>query len=186
VSEPKHGESTVRETADGQEMPANKPVRDGRATVSEDPRSASVRGSEGGSASESNAAGAPARVPRQAFAPLKHGARAEVALAPSMRAVKREIVKRFGLRLKDLDASGRAVVHLLARAETKLQAIDRWLEQNPVVSADGQPAACLPIYATLLNTAARLHAQLLAVIEAQGRADSELRRHLLEHYGGGS
>jgi hypothetical protein len=140
---------------------------------------------QAGAGATSSRAGAPPRVPRQALAPLQHGGRSSVALAPSMRAVKREIVKRFGLRLADLDASGKALVHLLARAETKLQAIDRWLEQNPVVDADGEPAACLSIYATLLNTAARLHSQLLVVMEAQAKTDDALQRHLVEHYGGG-
>jgi hypothetical protein len=143
-----------------------------------------ARCGEQGGAGDADA-GAPARVPRQALALLRHGGQATVALAPSMRAVKREIVKRFGLRLADLDASGRAIVHLLARAETKLQAVDRWLEHNPVVNEKSEPAACLPIYATLLNTAARLHSQLLVVMAAQGRADDALRRHIEEHYGAG-
>jgi hypothetical protein len=52
----------------------------------------------------------------------------------------------------------------------EVAAIDKWLGKNPGVTADGQPAACLQIYATLLNTTARLHAQVLAVIEAQSLA----------------
>jgi hypothetical protein len=115
---------------------------------------------------------------------MQHGGRSSVALAPSVRGVKRELCKRLGVRYQDLTAAGREAIDLYSRARAKVAAIDSWLEKNPVVTADGQPAAVLPIYATLLNTTARLHAQVLSVIEAQGRADDALSRHLRENYGG--
>jgi hypothetical protein len=77
---------------------------------------------------------------------------------------------------KTLTAAGREAIDLYARARAKVAAIDKWLEKNRVVTADGQPAACLQIYVTLLNTTARLQAQVLAVIEAQNKTDSALQR----------
>jgi hypothetical protein len=123
-------------------------------------------------------------VPQQALAPLKHGGRSSVALAPTVRGVKRELCKRLGVRYADLSAAGREAVDLYSRARSKLAAIDAYLERHPMLSTEGEPIACLPIYATLLNTSSRLLGQVLAVVEAQGRADNQLRRHIEENYGG--
>jgi hypothetical protein len=122
-------------------------------------------------------------VPRQALAPLQHGGRSSVALAPSVRGVKRELCKRLGVRYADLDAAGREVVTLYARAAAKLSAIDRWFQENPVVNEDGSPAPALASYTTLLNTSNRLLGSLLDVIGHMRREDDALRRHLLETYG---
>jgi hypothetical protein len=119
-----------------------------------------------------------------ALARLEHGGRSTVALPPSVRGVKRELCRRLGVRYADLNAAGREAVDLYARARAKLAAIDKWLEQNPMVREDGTVAPAMATYTTLLNTSSRLLAQVLAVITAKGKADDELRRHLLEHYGG--
>jgi hypothetical protein len=95
-----------------------------------------------------------------------------------MGATKRELCRRFGVRYADLDAAGRTTVDLLARVQTKLTAVDRWFERNPVVDAKGEPAAVLPVYATLVNTAARLTRQVVEVLQAQRKEDSALDRYL--------
>jgi hypothetical protein len=112
-------------------------------------------------------------VNRKALAPLKHGGRSTVALAPTVRGVKRELCKRLGVRYADLTAAGREAVDLYARARAKLAAIDRFLETHPVVAEDGTPAACLPIYGQLLNTSSRMLAQVLRTLEAMAEVDQK-------------
>jgi hypothetical protein len=103
---------------------------------------------------------------------LQHGGKATVALAPTVRGVKRELCKRLGVRLSDLDAAGREAVDLYARARAKLAAIDNWLTDHPMLDDSGTPAPCLALYSTLLNTSSRLLAQVLAVLEQKAREDS--------------
>jgi hypothetical protein len=123
-------------------------------------------------------------VPQQALAPLKHGGRSSVALAPQVKGVRRELCRRLGVRYQDLSAAGRESVDLYSRCRAKLAAIDRYLETHPVVAEDGTPAACLPIYGQLLNTSARMLAQVLATLEHLDRADDKLTRYLQATYGG--
>lgn len=111
------------------------------------------------------------RASSKALAPLKHGGRSTVALAPSVRGVKRELCKRLGVRYKDLSAAGREAIDLYSRSRAKLAAIDRWFEQNPVVDADGVPSPALTAYSTLLNTSNRLLGRVLDVLQAMARED---------------
>jgi hypothetical protein len=119
----------------------------------------------------------PVSAPKRANAGLKHGGQATVALAQTVRGVKRELCKRLGVRYAELSAAGREAVDLYARARAKLAAIDRWLEKNPMLDSSGTPAPCLAIYSTLLNTSARLLAQVLATLEHLDRADDKLTRY---------
>jgi hypothetical protein len=64
----------------------------------------------------------------------------DVALAPTVRGVKRELCKRLGVRYADLDAAGREAVDLYARARAKLAAIDNWLTDHPMLDEKGEPA----------------------------------------------
>jgi hypothetical protein len=140
---------------------------DNRVTPAKAPRASN---GEAGSAG-SEASGAAARVPRQALAPLQHGGTATVALAPTVRGVKRELCKRLGVRYQDLTAAGREAVDLYARARAKLAAIDQWLTRNPMLDESGTPAPCLALYSTLLNTCGRLLSQVLAVMEQMAQED---------------
>jgi hypothetical protein len=99
-----------------------------------------------------------------------------------VRGTKRELCRRFGVRYQDLDAAGRTTVDLLARVQTKLTAVDRYFEQNPVVNANGEPAAVLPVYATLVNSAARLTRQCVEVLQAQRREEDALSRYVNDKY----
>ncbi len=124
----------------------------------------------------------------KALAPLQHGGRSTVALAPTVRGVKRELCKRLGVRYADLDAAAREAIDLYSRARAKLAAIDTYLERHPMLDANGEPAPCMQLYSTLLNTANRLLASVLAVLGQMSREDDALRRHLEATYGdnGGS
>jgi hypothetical protein len=117
------------------------------------------------------AAGPSRHVPRQALAPLQHGGRSTVALAPTVRGVKRELCKRLGVRYADLDAAGREAIDLYARARAKLAAIDDYLKTHPMLDERGEPAPCMALYATLLNTSNRLLASVLTVLSQMARED---------------
>lgn len=164
--------STVSETAAGVEMAANRGVRDSRATQDPGGRPPSA-GKERVSAGSGTRPVLPApKVPRQALAPLKHGGRSAVALAPSVRGVKRELCKRLGVRYQDLDAAGKEAVTNYSRATSKLAAMDRWFSKHPVIDDSGVPSPALSQYWTGLNAANRALGRVLDVLEAMAREDS--------------
>jgi hypothetical protein len=110
-------------------------------------------------------------VPKQALAGLTHGGRSTVALAPTVRGLKRELCKRLGVRYTDLTAAGREAVDLYARCRSKLAAVDAYLERHPMLNEKGEPAPCMALYSTLLNTSGRLLGQVLSVLESMARED---------------
>lgn len=125
-------------------MPANRRVRDSRATAKH-PSATSSEGSGRGAL----ASGTPGRaVPRQALAPLKHGGRAEVALAPSMWAVKvgceartsqafRPETQRFGCVRPGTRAPARA-----SGNETPRRSTGGWSTTRSWTSRDSLRHAC--------------------------------------------
>jgi len=53
------------------------------------------------------------------------------AFAPAVPGVRREFLKRLGLRRQDVDAAGREAVDLYSGARAKLTAIDRHRGDHP-------------------------------------------------------
>jgi hypothetical protein len=99
-------------------------------------------------------------------------ARPIASLAPSVPGVRREFLRRLGIRREDLSAAGGEAVDLYSRATSKLRAIDKHFETHPVVDADGTPSPALTAYWTGLNTAARLLGRVLEAVEQMAREDS--------------
>jgi predicted nuclease with RNAse H fold len=115
---------------------------------------------------------APGRdVPRQALAPLQHGGRATVALAPLTRSMKQALLKRMGLRQAELTWAGRETLTNYARTLAKLKAIEDWLATHPMLAEDGTPAPCMALFSTLSNTATRQLGELRAVVADMARED---------------
>jgi hypothetical protein len=112
-----------------------------------------------------------APVPKQALAPLRHGGRSEVALAPQSRSMKQALLKRMGLRQAELTWAGRETLTNYARTLAKLKAIEDWLQKHPMLAEDGTPAPCMPLFTTLSNTASRQLAALCSVVEQMARED---------------
>jgi hypothetical protein len=110
-------------------------------------------------------------VSRQALAPLQHGGRASVALAPLTRSMKQALLKRMGLRQAELSWAGRETLGAYARTLAKLKAIEDWLRVHPMLAEDGTPAPCMPLFSTLSNTATRQLGELRAVVEQMARED---------------
>lgn len=75
------------------------------------------------------------------------------------------------MRYADLSAAGRESVDLYARTRAKVAAIDAWLTRNPMLNEKGEPAPCLAIYSTLMNTASRQLGTVLAVLKQMAAAD---------------
>lgn len=128
--------------------------------------------SERGGAGINSLAGAAARPPQQALAPLQHGGRSSVALAPQVAGVRRELCRRLGIRYADLDAAGREALTLYARATAKLSAVDAWFRVNPVVNDDGTVPAALGAYISLLNSANRQLGRVVDVLRAMAKEDA--------------
>lgn len=110
-------------------------------------------------------------VPAQALAPLQHGGRASVALAPQVRGMKQALLKRMGMRQAELTWAGRETLGRYASTLAKLKAIDDWLKTNPMLDEAGTPAPCMALFSTLSNTATRQLGELRAVVESMARED---------------
>src|SRR5580765_2787248 len=151
---PRANEGTVDTTVSEPKMPANENMCDSCATPEEGATAAPGASDDGFGGPSRRASEVERRrdsigrmeavsAPKRANDALKHGGQSKVAIAPSVRGVKRELCRRLGVRYADLDAAGREAVDLYSRARAKLAAVDRWFEENPVVNESGEPAACL-------------------------------------------
>jgi hypothetical protein len=108
---------------------------------------------------------------RQALAPLQHGGRATLALAPQSRSMKQALLKRMALRQSELTWAGRETLTNYARTLAKLKAIEDWLMTHPMLAEDGTPAPCMPLFSTLSNTASRQLGELRACVEQMAKED---------------
>ncbi len=108
---------------------------------------------------------------RKALAPLQHGGRSTIALAPQGRGMKQALLKRMGMRQNQLTWAGRETLSRYASTLAKLKAIDDWLLANPMLSESGVPAPCMPLFSTLSNTATRQLGELRAVVEQMAKED---------------
>jgi hypothetical protein len=136
------------------------------------PTRTSSSGGIGASAGIEQPAASSPNPSRQALAPLQHGGRSTIALAPQVRGMKQALLKRMGLRQNQLTWAGRETLSRYASTLAKLKAIDDWLLSNPMLSESGVPAPCMPLFSTLSNTATRQLGELRAVVEQMAREDS--------------
>ncbi|HWQ23893.1 MAG TPA: hypothetical protein VNK94_07305 [Gaiellaceae bacterium] len=66
------------------------------------------------------------------------------------------------------------MLDLYARNRAKLIAIDRWLETNPMIDEEGQPAAVLKVYWLAHNAAMRALAELRGCVADLRREDLDI------------
>jgi hypothetical protein len=177
------------------ENPGFAGMRGSRGETSKDPGVPPV-GREQGAAGRLVPVGAPTLTSRDfgaravkrgvASGPLPaHVLGSETASTRRVTNTKRALLKRLGLRMGELTWAGREVLSLYAATLAKLQIIDAWLASHEPIDEDGRPAAVLALHATFSNTATRQLGLLREVVGQMGRADDELRRHLLDTYGDG-
>jgi hypothetical protein len=98
---------------------------------------------------------------------------------------KRRLLDRLGLRQRDLDPIGVALLGHYATLAARIDSIDAWLDEHGLIRADGEPQPVLRFYAALHNSA-RLALQRLEAHLRERKVDPQaaLDRHLREHYGG--
>jgi len=109
---------------------------------------------------------------------LRHGAQSGAVVVPLSRNVKQSVLKRMGLRQAELSWAAREQLDVYARSKSKLIALDRWFEANPLVDAEGRPAGPTKIYWAALNACTKSLVELRRTIEAMAKEDSRYDRAL--------
>jgi hypothetical protein len=84
---------------------------------------------------------------------LRHGATSEHRIRPLARNHRRRVLRQIGLRASEVDPIGRAHLELLCRATSKIELLDRYVDEHGLVRPDGTLQPCMRVYPTLLNTA---------------------------------
>ena len=115
-------------------------------------------------------------------AAVRHGANSPAQIVQVARGQKRRLLRQTGLRAADLDGIGLALLDNWARAQAKVELLDRWLAEHGIlVEEGGEPTPPMRIYFTALNcarlAATRLAEHLrdrpetspLALLEGEGR-----------------
>ncbi len=96
---------------------------------------------------------------------------------------KRALLRKLNVRASELDTFAAVHVDLLARSLSKIQLIDEhYASQGQVVDADGQPAASLPIYVALLNSARLTAAKLAEHMNRKGAPTASLADYIDARY----
>jgi len=102
---------------------------------------------------------------------VTHGAHSGTALAPRVGGIKRSLCARMGLRQAELSWVARETLDAYCRAKAKVMAVDRWLEQNPMIGEHGEVAGPMKMYFTALNSSVRTLEALRLVIGDLARHD---------------
>ena len=83
---------------------------------------------------------------------VKHGHDSEARIKPVARTQKRRLLRQIGLAASDLDGIGRALLDNWARAQAKVELLDRWFEANGFLDPDGEPVPATKVYFTAVNS----------------------------------
>ena len=75
-------------------------------------------------------------------AAVKHGVDSEARIRPVARTQKRRLLRQIGLASSDLDGIGRALLDNWARAQAKVEILDRWSAENGFLDPRG--SRCQP------------------------------------------
>jgi len=93
---------------------------------------------------------------------------------------RRAVLRQLKMSPKDLDPIGRGYLDQYCRVTSKVALIDKWIEQHGMIGADGEPAAALRLYASLVNSArmalAKLEQHLL--VDAPVDPSSKLQQYI--------
>ena len=100
------------------------------------------------------------------------------ALAPLIVSMKKSLLARMGIRQRDLSWGGRELLDIYCCARAKITAVDAWLETNPMIDAQGNPAPVLKFYIAALNTSVRTLEALRNVVAEMAREDARFDKAL--------
>jgi hypothetical protein len=123
-------------------------------------------------------------------APRSHGARSQATVARRSAYVQQSILKRLGLRQRDLEPALRYRFIEWSKAQALVDLYDAWANEHGAFDESGRPPAFSATWHAARNSAARLFRSLesdLLKASAAKQADggTELERHLARHYGDG-
>lgn len=86
---------------------------------------------------------------------------------------KRRLLRQIGLRAADLDGLGLAYLDSWARAQAKVELLDRyWAERGFIDAETGTPPPAAAFYFAALNSARLSLAKLADYLKARGKAPS--------------
>ena len=80
----------------------------------------------------------------------------------------------MGLRQRELGWAGRELLDTYCRAKAKVQAIDAWLEQEPMIRRDGSYPDVLKLYFVALNASTRALEALRALVAELRSEDRDI------------
>jgi hypothetical protein len=92
--------------------------------------------------------------------------------------MKKSLLARMGLRLRDLNWHGRELVDIYCAARAKTTTIDRWLETHDLIDESGNVAPVMKVYLAALNTSVRTLSELRSVLEAMAKQDARFDQAL--------
>lgn len=84
---------------------------------------------------------------------VKSGERSETRIRPVARTQKRRLLRQIGLAASDLDGIGRAYLDNWARAQAKVELMDRFFLANGFLDHAGEPVPATKVYFTAVNSA---------------------------------
>lgn|GEM_PF-6334137 len=100
--------------------------------------------------------------------PALHGLHSRERVEAGALAVKRRTLRRLGLTAPQLDPIGRSYLDNFARAQSKVELVDRWFALNGgPLDEDGKPVPAADWYLRVLEAARRALGKLEAHVEAR-------------------
>jgi hypothetical protein len=109
-----------------------------------------------------------------------HGARSEARIRPAARTQKARLLRQIGLAASDLDGVGRALLDNWARAQAKVELLDRYFAARGFLGEAGDPQPATKLYFVAVNSAR------LAIVRLSDhlreRYGSELERYIEARY----
>jgi hypothetical protein len=84
---------------------------------------------------------------------VTHGARSESLVRSTATPQKRRLLRQVGLRVSDLDGIGIAYLDAWARAQAKVELMDRWTDAHGWLTPEGAPPPFTLVYFAALNSA---------------------------------
>lgn len=100
-----------------------------------------------------------------------HGARSEAQIRPRARTAKQRLLRQVGLSAAQLDGVARGYLDNWARAQAKVELMDRYLEQRGLVDQDGNLPGFMATYFAALNSARLALSKLEGHLKARSPED---------------
>jgi len=114
----------------------------------------------------------------------KHGLASERQIRPAAARQRRNLLRQFGTRSRDLSPAARAYLNLLARTTAKIELADAWLVEHAMIDEHGEVAPIMRVYVSLTNSARLLTQRLEQELRAAGDDGEDLSAYLARAYGG--